>query len=586
MASLHESIAQLSHRYRVLWNAEAATLILVFLAFYGAYAYKAIPRGLAKVSPVLTLFLVPGIQKVIRGIRKQRRLASYYDSRLARLENRWRGTGDPGDAYSDVDHPYTGDLDVFGEGSLFEYLCAARTGIGKQTLAAWLREPARADEIAGRQAAIDELRGRRELREYFAIAAADSPSSVDPAPLFEWFEAPGVAFPRAVRVLAALICAALLVSIPLSIVGLASPSAPLAIIALVAVFSLATRKRIGPILGSSTPLYEELEALAAYASRLERERVSSPLLTRLRDTFASSGNKSASRAIRPFMRIIRFMRWHQDPSFNYISHLSLWGVQFAMAAEEQRTHLRHSLAAWVRAIGEFEALNSLATYAFEHPEDPFPEIVEPALNSFPVFESVSLGHPLLPEETCVRNPVRIGSKNRFLLVSGSNMSGKSTYLRSIGTSFVLARAGAPVRASSLRLSIFSLETSMRVQDSLQDGRSRFFAEVARVRSILHRAATGPVLFLLDELLSGTNSSDRQVGAASVINQLLERSASGLLTTHDLTLAHLVDDHPGLAKNVHFIDQFENGEMRFDYRLRDGVVTRTNARDVLRLLGIL
>jgi DNA mismatch repair ATPase MutS len=181
--------------------------------------------------------------------------------------------------------------------------------------------------------------------------------------------------------------------------------------------------------------------------------------------------------------------------------------------------------------------------------------------------------------------VSLNAAKRFVLVSGSNMSGKSTYLRAVGLNFVLARAGAPVCAGSLHLSMFSIATSMRVLDSLQDGKSRFLSEVTRVREIIDMAAVGPLLFLLDELLTGTNSEDRRAGAAGVIGHLLEKGASGFLTTHDLALSELVFSRSNIAKNVHFVDHLDGAAMAFDYRLRDGIVPHSNGAAILAKLGI-
>ena len=238
------------------------------------------------------------------------------------------------------------------------------------------------------------------------------------------------------------------------------------------------------------------------------------------------------------------------------------------------------------ALGELEGLPSLAAYAFEHPDYPFPSLVVSGDDQALVYKAESLGHPLIESAICVRNPVRIDERNRFVLVSGSNMSGKSTYLRAIGLNYVLARAGAPVCAASLQLSIFSIATSMRVLDSLQDGKSRFLAEVSLVKRIIDLAGKGALVFLFDELLSGTNSEDRRAGAAGVIAHLLERGASGFLTTHDLALSELVLSRPTIAKNVHFVDHTGDAAMVFDYRLRDGVVPHSNGAAILAKLGIL
>jgi len=233
-------------------------------------------------------------------------------------------------------------------------------------------------------------------------------------------------------------------------------------------------------------------------------------------------------------------------------------------------------------VGEFEALGSLAAYAYERPQDPFPELAE----AEGCFEGEGLGHPLIPEGRNVRTDLRLSGELRVLVVSGSNMSGKSTLLRTVGVNAVLALAGAPVRARRLRLSPLEVGASIHVQDSLQAGASRFYAEITRLRQIVELTkGPRPVLFLLDEILHGTNSHDRRVGAEGVVRGLVGRGAIGLVTTHDLALALIADGLAPRAANVHFEDHLEAGKMTFDYRLRPGVVQRSNALELMRSVGL-
>jgi DNA mismatch repair ATPase MutS len=233
-------------------------------------------------------------------------------------------------------------------------------------------------------------------------------------------------------------------------------------------------------------------------------------------------------------------------------------------------------------VGEFEALSSLAGHAYERPQDPFPELVEETR-----FDGEGLGHPLIPEFRNVRTDLRLGDEGpRVLIVSGSNMSGKSTLLRTLGTNTVLALAGATVRARSLRLSPLQVGASIRIQDSLQAGASRFYAEITRLRQIVELTEQElPVLFLLDEILHGTNSHDRLIGAEGVVRGLTGRRAIGLVTTHDLALARIADELEPHAANVHFEDHLENGKMSFDYQLRPGIVQRSNALELMRSVGL-
>jgi DNA mismatch repair ATPase MutS len=257
-------------------------------------------------------------------------------------------------------------------------------------------------------------------------------------------------------------------------------------------------------------------------------------------------------------------------------------VHRAHAIENWRARIGPALPGWLEAVGEFEALVALAGYAHEHPDDVFPEIV-----TAPCLHASGLGHPLLPASACVRNDVALDPEHALLLISGSNMSGKSTLLRAVGLAVVLGQAGAPVRAQALRFSPMPLGTCISIHDSLREGSSRFWAEITRLRAIDMATAGGrPLLFLLDELLSGTNSHDRLLGARAVLRQLLAHGAIGMVTTHDLALAQLADELSPRASNAHFEDGVRDGKMVFDYRMRPGVVERGNALALMRLLGLL
>jgi DNA mismatch repair ATPase MutS len=262
--------------------------------------------------------------------------------------------------------------------------------------------------------------------------------------------------------------------------------------------------------------------------------------------------------------------------------LLLWTAQMAFAIERWRRRTGPAVRGWLAVVGEFEALCSLATFAGENPDDPFPEVAEAG----PVYDGEALGHPLIPAARCVRNDLRLGDDRRVLVMSGSNMSGKSTMLRTVGVNAVLALAGAPVRARRLRLSPVVVGATLRIQDSLQEGRSRFFAELLRVRQLVDLSrGEPPLLFLLDEIFHGTNSHDRRQGAEAVVRGLVAAGAVGLVTTHDLSLTHIVEVLSPRAANVHFADHFENGAMVFDYTMRPGVVQNSNALALMRAVGL-
>ena len=256
-------------------------------------------------------------------------------------------------------------------------------------------------------------------------------------------------------------------------------------------------------------------------------------------------------------------------------------VHLAHSIETWRHRVGRHIDTWLDAVGDFEAVMSLGGYAFEHPDYVFPTISDEST----VFEAEDIGHPLLFADECVRNSVSMNADKQLVLISGSNMSGKSTLLRTVGISTVLALAGAPVHAKQLTLSVLQVGTAMRVSDSLQEGKSLFFAVLGRLKRVVDLGSEQrPLMFLLDEILQGTNSHDRRIGAEAVIRSLVDRGAIGMVTTHDLALTEIGSSIPG-TENVHFADSLKDGEMTFDYQLRPGVVQKSNAIDLMRLVGL-
>jgi DNA mismatch repair ATPase MutS len=505
---------------------------------------------------------------------------SYYERGLARLDGRWAGSGEPGTRFLDEGHPNALDLDLFGTGSLYELLCTARTRRGADRLASWLLEPAPPMEVRSRQAAVAELRSRIDLREDLALLGADVPSGVDLDGLVQWGEAPAILVSRLARVLA-------LVLAIFGVLGLAAWFAGYGTLLLAVVLALEgglalwLRDRVRRVVDPLERRAHDLAVFYGVLDRLEREQFASPRLAQLRAALEVTG-KPPSERIAQLMSLIELLDSRRNLYFAPLAAVLMWTTQLAFALEGWRLATGRAIRGWLEAVAEFEALCALATYAFENPADPFPELVEEG----PVFDGEGLGHPLLPVERFVRNDVRLNGEVGVFVVSGSNMSGKSTLLRTVGVNAVLAQAGAPVRAARLRISPLTVGATLRVQDSLQAGRSRFFAEVLRVRQLLELArGPRPLLFLLDELFHGTNSHDRRVGAEAVVRTLAEAGAIGLITTHDLALTHIADELAPRAVNVHFEDQFVDGAVTFDYRMRPGIVQHSNALALMRSVGI-
>jgi hypothetical protein len=343
---------------------------------------------------------------------------------------------------------------------------------------------------------------------------------------------------------------------------------------------------------SSATVSAGVELVANVIKEIEREPFDEPALIALAGRLKGGDGAAASHGM---ARLARVSDW-ADSLHNAYVRLGelpfLVTPQIAYAAEAWRRRYGAALPDWVDAIGEFEALSSLAGYAYEHPRDPFAELTE---SSEALFEATEISHPLIPATESVSNTFSLGASPspkpqaaspRVLIVSGSNMSGKSTLMRTTGVNAVLAFAGAPVRAERLKLTPLAIGTCLRHTDSLQEHRSGFYTEALRIRRI-YELLTGPlpVLFLFDELLSGTNSKDRRIAAEGVTRTMLERHAIGMITTHDLALTEIAAIFPGRVKNVHLQDQVEHGKMTFDYKLRDGVITHSNALELMRMIGL-
>ena len=524
--------------------------------------------------------------RLLRGRARARRAMAVYERGLARMEDRWIGLGESGAAFLAAEHPYASDLDIFGKGSLFELLSLARTPGGEETLAAWLSAPAPVAEIRARQAAIDELRARVDFREDLAVLGEDIRSELRPAALAEWAASPPLLKSLGVRWLA--------FALSLAAIGAAawwgwhgSRIAFVAVVALEAMLWWPLRGKIERVIESCGGASKDVQLLAEILERIEREEFTSPKLRGLR-AMLNAKRKPPSAQIRRLRLLMDLLDSSRNPFMKPLAPVLMWETQIAFAIEAWRALCGPAVGRWLTAIGEIEALASLAGYAYENPADPFPEIVE---EGGPLFEGESLGHPLIPRGKMVRNPVSLSLEAPLLVVSGSNMSGKSTLMRTIGVNAVLAMAGAPVRAASLRMSPVQTGASIRTVDSLHGGSSRFYSEITRLRLIagMAREAAGkvapPVLFLLDELLHGTNSHDRLAGGEGIVKGLAALGAIGLVTTHDLALAQIGGTIAG-ARNVHFEDYLENGRMRFDYKMRPGVVTRSNAMELMRSIGLI
>jgi hypothetical protein len=570
-----------SARARLASNARLACFAAIGGVGWLAFGTHALDRIWVLLPGLGFAALVVTHDRVLRRRTRAERTRGFFENGLARLNDAWAGRGDAGERYRDPGHPYAQDLDVFGPGSLFELLATTRTPAGSDRLADWLRGGAAAQTIRERQDAIAELRPRLGMRLEMAVAGEETDAPSQQATLEKWAEAPPARLPSAISLLA-------FAASGLSLSGLAlwvytgSGPVPFAFALLLqGTLALALRPRVRPVLAAAQTPVDALAHTASLLACVEAARFESPLLARLGESLRTTG-RSPSAELEALRRLVDRRDARQNQFFAPIAALLMWGTHTANALETWRARCGPRLAIWIDAASEIEALSALAHYAYEHPDDPFPELVEEA----PLFEGEALGHPLLPTDQCVRNDLRLGDRPQALVMSGSNMSGKSTMLRTVGCNTILALAGAPVRARRLRLSPLQIAASIRIVDSLQDGQSHFMAEIVRLRQVVEISrGTPPALFLLDEILHGTNSHDRRIGAQAVLRGLVAHGALGIVTTHDLALTEIVPSSDGRMANVHFEDHLEEGRMEFDYALREGIVEKSNALELMRSVGL-
>ena len=521
-------------------------------------------------------------ESVLRSLSRARAAVAFYADGEARLADRWMSATPSGERFRDPDHPYADDLDIFGPRSLFQLLSGCRTPMGEARLASWLLQPAAPPAIRDRQVRVMALRDRLDLRERIAVVNAGRRQMIDAARLITWAEVPPQ-LPR-VRALVIALALACIATVAWYLNGGAG---------LPVVISLVLNVGVMGWLGKRANAM--VDALAGACESASIELVANVVHEVEREAFDDEATRALagrlSRASVGVSRLARIVDW-ADSRHTVFLRLAeipcLFTLQVAFAAESWRAAHGRALADWIEAIAEIEALLSLAGYAYERPAYVFPEIVE---RDEALFDATAVAHPLLPSTTAVPNSLvldaREGSEaSRVLIVSGSNMSGKSTLMRTVGINVVLALAGAPVRAQHLRVSPLAVGTCLRHTDSLQERRSGCYTEALRIRRICDLLSGPlPVLFLFDELLAGTNSKDRRIAAEGVIRTMLARRTIGMVTTHDLSLTEIAAMFPGQVRNVHLLDKVENGQMSFDYTLKEGVIDHSNALQLMRMIGL-
>lgn len=576
-----EVFERVDRRYKSLGNARLVGAIGAALLLWFVEAN----------APVLTWPTVAGLvalllatshrlNKLEETLVALRNASNFYSGYAKRRQRRKQSLPD---LPIDTDHPFARDIDITGEDGLFERVNMANTVAGMQTLMRMLTTPASAPAIARRQAAVRELRSLLDFREDLYVAGSAKLRFVRTDPILAWASADA---PRIPAWLAPLFFGLALAALGAAVAAAIEPSTTtVGILAGCLAVELAAwrmfRDRLKVPAVEAVHLTADIAELRELVEALEEQEFESQLLRSYKAGLIRKGAK-ASKLLGKLQNLIAFHEATRNQLVGLFGPLVLYGPQVALALERWRLLHGTQLRQWIDAVGALEALASLACYAYEQPGTAFPEIREGGVS----FQANDLAHPLLAERA-VANDIDLRRDRNVLVVSGANMAGKSTLLRTIGANVALAYAGGPMRATSASMTAMSVVASIRVTDSLQRGESRFSAELKRIRLMLDSIGRGePTMMLIDELFGGTNSYDRFAGAAALAGYLLQcDNALAVLSTHDRNITQWAEEHgPGIV-NVHFRDVFAEGVMQFDYRLAPGAASRGNAVELMKAAGI-
>lgn len=494
-----------------------------------------------------------------------------------------------GDQFASPAHAYSGDLDVFGNHSLFRLLNRTHTYEGQHRLATWLLTLGDSALIRHRQQAVAELNAQLDWRQQFeAVAYLNETIGQSPDALIRWATADATPLPVHLAVVRFLFP---VVTLGLFIAWLLGYVPGLLVIGALGVHSFVLSQTGARAKEVSEQTFEISTALQGYRELCEHVGQltgQAPPLHQIRQALTLNGH-SASDAIGQLARLTEGLNYRRNPYFYLLVGIAtLWDLHYLFRLEQWRRENGPNLARWFEALGELEALNSLAGFGYAHPDYVTPAIVDDQLT----LDVTLAAHPLLPLDRSIANSLLLTGSGQTILITGSNMSGKSTFLRTVGSNVVLALAGAVVSADRFVCSPMHVFTSMRTQDSLEESTSSFYAELKRLQTLIARtkqtgtaaADSVPVLYFLDEILKGTNSADRHRGAEALIRQLHRTTASGFVSTHDLELGQLTDT-AGFVRNYHFQSDLHQGELVFDYKLRDGICESFNASQLMRAIGI-
>lgn len=551
--------------------------------------YLLVPSGWPYVTAaallLITLFtrLVFADLENRSAIEHTRFLVAINEKELKALDHDYYQFGD-GHEFIPKEHAYANDLDILGHASLYQYLNRTSSDMGSSTLANWLLQPSDEQTILQRQAAVKELAAHTAWRQKLqAFGAAKKIQTATQTRLLEWFREEDRFINNKIWLwLRFLLPALILTVIVLNMTDTVDNHIRNYFLLVSALFALYLSKKVTPLHQQVSKMADELEVLEDSIRLIEQTKFTAEYLQTLQSPFGYQHEKASAKLNR-LKKILERL----DLRFNFLVFIPLdilfqWDLQQVIALEKWKQQNKEDVMHWFEALGSFEAISSLATLSFNHPDWCFPVFAQQGF----FMEGKDVGHPLIPVEKRVNNPVKIDKAGELMLVTGSNMAGKSTYLRSIGINTILAMAGAPVCAGYFCLSPVQIISSMRIADNLEESTSTFYAELKKLKTIIDKVNNNEKVFiLLDEILRGTNSLDRHTGSVALIKQLIKKNASGIIATHDVELAKMKTEFPSNILNHHFDVQVNKEELYFDYRLKEGICTSLNASILMKKIGI-
>jgi len=585
-----DRIQSLDRRVDRLKKSDRLLIGIKLLLFFGglflvSHFFPAKPAYSAILLVVFLVLFVAAVvihENVLQKIRRLKSLREVNARESAALSGLFIEDLDAGSEFYDPSHSYAADLDIFGERSLFHFLNRAVTSVGRRALAEHLQKSPDSSQLLDNQAAVKELAGKLDFRhslQAYGLDAEDTGQKTDA--LRQLTEEKPLLLNKKASVLWLYgLPLMTLISLVLSFYGIPWPVFLSLVILQVAVNRM-TRKRVASLYRSASRHFKILRTYWRILREIEKEDFRSPRLTGLqRDLRAAES--TASLAIKKLAVLLEWLAVRSSEFMHaLVNNLLLWDLQCVYRLEKWNRRYAAKAWHWLEVMAEMEVLSSLANLAFNHPDWAFPQIRADVF----CFKASALGHPLIAGDERVSNDFSMEGQGSLFIVTGPNMAGKSTFLRTLGVNSVLAYAGAPVCASAMEVSCFRLITSMKSSDSLDKHLSLFYAELERLKLVLDSLQSGPpVFFLIDEMLKGTNALDRHKGSVALIKQFLRSRASGIVATHDLDLAYLEKEY-SQVKNFHFDSEIKGETLTFDFKLRPGICESFNALILMKKIGI-